>query len=58
MRLDEYPLDDLHQMALNEFETNDISIQTLNQIYTQVRGIYIALFEHLRKVAEREATMP
>jgi len=50
--LDDYSFDDLHLIALNEFEANEGVVQFLNESYDGFRAQYIELLEGLRTVRE------
>ena len=51
MKLDSYSIDDLHQLALNEFDDDEVAIAFLNQFYADQQREYRQMFQHLRELA-------
>jgi hypothetical protein len=56
VKLDEYSLDDLHAMALAEFEEDDVATEILNSLYQQFQAEYVAVLERLRQLREGPAS--
>ena len=50
--LDEYSFDDLHSIALAEFDGDGSVAELLNEAYHGLRAEYIAILEGLRVVRE------
>ena len=49
MKLEGYSIDDLHQVALAEFEDDAHAVCALNVKYRELLANYIALFQSLRE---------
>jgi hypothetical protein len=52
MKLESYSLDDLHQLALNEFDDDEVAIAFLNQFYADLQREYREIFQHLRDLRQ------
>ena len=52
MKLEDYSIEDLHQMALNEFDNDASSVELLQETYTLARNMYLIVFKRLRALAE------
>lgn len=54
MRLESYSIDDLHNMALVEFDDDEDAQRVLNAIYGAMQSNYVAALRLLRFRSERE----
>jgi hypothetical protein len=54
VKLTDYSLDDLHAMATAEVQDDDVALELLNTLYSDLRHAYLTAYLRLREV--REAT--
>ena len=55
MKLENYQLDDLHQIALNEFEGHPDLIDRANKLYQERVDRLVVLIREAREMEERES---
>ena len=53
--LKDYSIDDLHQLATAELQSDPDAVATLNAMYSDIREQYVAIFEMLRARAEQHS---